>query len=379
MKYEMVATTIFGLEAICADELRQLGFDNIEVQNGRVLFVCDAAGIAKSNLWLRTAERVYILAGEFEANDFDQLYDGIRELPLEWYLSKDSAFPVYAGSVKSKLTSLPAIQRVVKKAIVDNIRTAFKAEYFKEDGPVHAFNLNIINNRASLLIDTSGAGLHKRGYRQYGNVAPLKETLSAGLLSIARWRPEIPLIDPFCGSGTILIEAAMKRFNMPPGLNRNFSFENWAELGDTGIKKMKSEALDAARDRMEKDRDFRIEGYDIDPASIKQARLNAGKAGLSGIHLQVRDIKDFATSDRFGSIISNLPYGERLEDAKSAYKIYETLGGVMQGYPYWSKYFFTSHDGFEKGYGEKATKNRKLYNARIRAYFYQYYAQRPNK
>lgn len=379
MNLKLVASTIFGLEAVCAKELRDLGFTNIKILDGRVIYDSDLYGIAISNMWLRTAERVYILLKDFEANDFTQLYDGLKSLPFEQFILKDSAFPVYANCIRSNLHSVPAIQKISKKAVVDRLKPIYKTEIFMESSSPVIIQINLIKNRAFAMIDTSGIGLNRRGYREYSNLAPLKETLAAGLVKIANWKPFLKLIDLTCGSGTILIEAAMIRDNLAPGLNRKFSFEDWEHL-DCHIE----EARQDAHAKHLPDDSASIEGYDIDEKSIRQARQNAKKAGVNNIHFQKRDLSEFSVSDKKGSIISNLPYGLRLEDEKTVSALYNKLGSVLSAYPTWSKYFLTSHKNFENDYGEKATKSRKLYNAQIPACFYQYYGQstrtvEPNK
>lgn len=369
MKYRVLATTIFGLEAVCAEELRELGFSNVEVHDGRVIFGADESGIALANMCLRTAERIYILLGEFEAKDFDALFDGVRRMPFEMFLKKDSSFPVFSNSVRSKLTSVPAIQRTAKKAVVEKMRHLYRTEVLPETGAEYPIFVNLLKDKASVLLDTSGSGLHRRGYREYGNLAPLKETLAAALVRLSKWRPDSKLVDPFCGSGTILVEAVHMALNIPANAGRHFPFEKWERF----LPKMVKEVRHSLIDKKKFDTELLVEGYDIDPMSIKQARINAEKAGIAEhIHFQVRDIQNFSSHLKKGTIISNLPYGERMEDAQRASQIYKVLGKVMEQYPGWYKFFLTSHENFENDFGTKADKNRKLYNAKLKAYLYQY-------
>lgn len=374
MKYRCIATAVFGMEAIVGQELKDLGYDNVTVENGRVLFDADALGIAKANLWLRTAERVYIKVGSFKATSFEQLFEGVFKLPWELYLHKDATFPVNANSVKSKLFSLSDIQSISKRAIVKRLTGLYKVEWFKETGETYSITVSILKDEVTVSIDTSGKGLHKRGYRELGNEAPLKETLAAGLLLVSKWQPKIHLIDPFCGSGTIVIEAAMIAKNIAPGLSRSFDSEKWPIIGESVWKTVKKEAYACIKH----DVDILIEGYDIDKRSINIARHNAEIAGVDDIvHFQVRDVKDFSTKNQYGYIICNPPYGERLNDLLEVKKLYKLMGNVFKPYTTWSKYIITSYEDFEDAYGSKSTKNRKLYNGRIKTYFYLYFGEKP--
>ena len=376
MKFRCIATAVFGMEAIVGQEIKALGYENVVIENGRVLFDSDEAGIVKANLWLRTAERVHILVGQFKALTFEQLFEGVYKLPWEDYLHKEATFPVNAKSVKSKLFSLSDIQSISKRAIVKRLSSLYKIEWFKETAETYSITIGILKDEVTVSIDTSGAGLHKRGYREMGNEAPLKETLAAGLLLVSKWQPKIHLIDPFCGSGTIVIEAAMIAKNIAPGLNRKFDSELWSFMDASLWKKAKQEASDAVI----QDLDLRLEGYDIDPRSIKVARKNAELAGVDDIvHFQVRDIKDFSTKDQYGYIICNPPYGERLNELEEVKKLYKNMGKIFSPYKTWSKYIITSYEEFETTFGEKATKNRKLYNGRIKTYFYLYFGEKPPK
>ncbi len=374
MKFKMIATAVFGMEAIVGKELEQLGFENIAVENGRVLFDADERGIARANLWVRSAERIFIRVGEFKATTFESLFDQIHKISWENYIPKDGCFPVNAKSVKSKLFSLSDIQSITKKSIVKRLSKVYQTQWFEETGETYSILVGILNDTVTVSIDTSGAGLHKRGYREKGNDAPMKETLAAGLILISRWQPKIPLIDPFCGSGTIIIEAAMMAKNIAPGLNRKFDSEKWRLIPETIWKEERKNCYEAIKH----DVDVVLHGYDIDPRSIKTAMANAELAGVDDIvHFQVRDVKEFSTRYQYGYIISNPPYGERLNELEEVKQLYKVLGNILRPYKTWSKYIITSYEAFEKIYGEKATKNRKLYNGRIKTYFYQYYGEKP--
>ncbi len=376
MKFRGIATAVFGMEAIVGQELKDLGFENVVVENGRVLFDADEMGIARANLWLRTAERVFILVGQFKATSFEQLFESVYALPWEQYIPKEAEFPVNAKSVKSKLFSLSDIQSISKRAIVKRMTNAYKIEWFKETAEKYSIHVGILKDEVTVSIDTSGAGLHKRGYREKGNEAPLKETLAAGLLLVSKWQPKIHLIDPFCGSGTIVIEAALIAKNIAPGLKRSFDFEKWSWFDQTVGQKVRR----LAQESIKNDLDIQIEGYDIDKRSVFIARKNAELAGVEDIvHFQVRDVKDFSTKNQYGYLICNPPYGERLNELEEVKKLYTLMGKIFEPYKTWSKYIITSYEDFEKVYGSKSTKNRKLYNGRIKTYFYLFFGEKPPK
>ncbi len=374
MKYKLMASTVFGVESIVANELRSLGFDVTRVLDGRVFFESDERGIAVSNICLRSAERIYIVVGEFDLESADELFEGLKKLPFGEYIEADSAFPVDVNLVKTVagLTSESVTQKTAKRAIVDCLRHVYRKEEFTENGAKHHVYIHIIKNHVAALINTSGAGLNRRGYREYGAVAPLRETLAAALVQISGWRTSTKLVDMFCGSGTILIEAALWALGIPPNRDRNFPFENWQRFKGVDVGAIRKIRLVTEASEM-----LSIEGYDIDSAAIKQARINASKAGVAEhIHFQVRDMKDFSTSAKRGTFISNLPYGERISDREGVSEINRTLGALMQKYGGWYKFFLTAHDFFEEEYGRKADKNRKLYNAGIKTRLYSYYAEK---
>lgn len=372
--FNMIATAAFGIEAVVGQELKEMGYKNIVVENGRVFFESDAEGICRANLWLRSAERVFLNVARFKALTFAELFDKIEAIPWENYIPEDGEFPVNAKSIKSKLFSLSDIQAISKKAMVKRLGKAYGVSWFKETGPTYPIHVDFLKDEVTVSIDTSGTGLHKRGYRAVGNEAPLKETLAAALVRISRWKHFIPLIDPMCGSGTILIEAAMMARNIAPGLNRKFASESWPIIPASSWKKVRQEAYQA----IDLEKELNIQGFDINQRSVKIAVENAEKAGVGDdIHFQVRDAKDLSSSKQYGYIITNPPYGERLSDQHEVEKVYRMMGEAYGHLDTWSVYILTSHENFERCYGKKATKNRKLYNGRIKTYFYQYFGPKP--
>jgi len=372
--FNMIATAAFGIESVVGQELKELGFEDVVVENGRVLFKADAEGVCKANLWLRSAERVFINVASFRAFSFVELFDKIEAIPWEDYIPADGRFPVNAKSIKSKLFSLSDIQSISKKAMVKRLGKVYNIEWFEETGPEFPIHVAFLKDEVTVSIDTSGVGLHKRGYRESGSEAPLKETLAAALVKISRWKSFIPLVDPMCGSGTILIEAAMMARNIAPGLNRKFISETWDFIPKEAWKKVRQEAYQA----IDLDTPLHIQGFDINQRAVKIAMQNAEKAGLEDdIHFQVRDAKDLSSSKQYGYIITNPPYGERLSDEYAVEDIYKMMGKSYGTLDTWSAYILTSHENFERCYGKKSTKNRKLYNGKIKTYFYQYFGPRP--
>lgn len=374
MNYRAMASCVFGLEALVSRELRDLGLEVGDVKDGRVFFEADEEGIALSNIWLRTAERVYIVLDEFEAEDSEELYQNVRAMPWGDYIERDSAFPVDVNLIKtsSNLASKSVTQKTVKRAIVDCLRPIYRTEFFEETGAERHILVHILKSRALVLLDTSGAGLNRRGYREYGNKAPLRETLAAALVMLSRWKGDVKLVDPFCGSGTILIEAALYALGRAPNVDREFPFEKWKAF--RGVDRRALAEFEFSGRLRGLCEGSSIEGYDIDASAIKQARINAKKAGVADfIHLQTRPVEEFSSSAQKGTIISNLPYGERLSSDSEVSKLNRRLGEIMSGYPLWKKYFLTAHEGFEDEYGKKADKNRKLYNGGIKSYLYMYF------
>lgn len=374
MKFNLIASATFGLESVVGNELKSLGFENVVVENGRVLFTGDESDLIKANMWVRTADRIYIQVACFKSTTFEDLFEKINKLPWEVYLPMNANFPVNAKSVKSKLFSLSDIQRISKKAIVKRLGQLYNKTWLPEDGPRYSIHVAFLKDEVTVSIDTSGAGLHKRGYRVKGHMAPLKETLAAALIQLSRWQGKIPLIDPMCGSGTIAIEAAMIGRNIAPGLSRKFDFEEWSLIPNELFKQIKKEAYEA----IDYEKELHIEAFDIDPRAIKVARENAELAGVEeDIHFQVRDVKDLSSSKKYGYVITNPPYGERLNELEEVQDLTRIMSQRFEVLDTWSKYVFTAFEDFEKFLGNKATKNRKLYNGRLKCYFYQYFGPRP--
>ncbi len=370
--YKLIATATFGLESVVAKELKELGFKDLKIFNGGVEFSGSEKDICKCNLWLRAADRVFIKLAEFNATSFEALFQNVKKIKWNSYLSKDACFPVYAKSVKSKLFSLSDIQSISKKAVVEAMKEIYSLEWFEETGSRFPIHIAILKDQASVLMDTSGEGLHKRGYRIEPVLAPLKETLAAALVLLSNWYPDKTLIDPFCGSGTIPIEAAMIAHNIAPGLNRKFISETWDFIPESMWKEVRKEAYSS----IDFDKSLNIQGYDIDKRAIKAAKINAAEAGVEdSIHFQVRDISELSSNKKNGCVITNPPYGERLESQESAEKLYRIMGEKLKHLDRWSYFIITSHEHFESAFAIKSDKNRKLYNGRIKSYYYQYFSR----
>ncbi|MFP3356653.1 THUMP domain-containing class I SAM-dependent RNA methyltransferase [Planococcus citreus] len=372
--YKLLATAAMGLESIVANEVKELGYETT-TDNGKVFFEGTARDIAKTNLWLRTADRVKLIAGEFEATTFDDLFEQTKAIEWEKYLPVDAEFPVQGKSVKSKLHSVPTCQSIVKKAIVERMKKAYHRNAFlDESGPRFKIEVSILKDKVQLSIDTSGAGLHKRGYRVGQGEAPLKETLAAALIKLSRWSPDRPFVDPFCGSGTIVIEAAMIGQNIAPGYNREFDSEQWPWIGSKIWEEVRAEAEEQA----DYDQPLNILGTDIDHRMIQIAEENVIEAGFAGIiRLQQRQVTDFTTTEENGVVIGNPPYGERIGEVEVIEEMIGDMGQMFSKYPTWSVYMLSSMEGFEKLYGQKATKKRKLYNGFIRTDLFQFWGERP--
>lgn len=369
MEYNLIATTTFGLEGITAKELKALGYEDLKVENGKVHFVGDEMDIAIANVHLRTADRVFIKMAEFEARSFEELFQGTKNIKWSEIIPKDGIMHVVGKSVKSTLFSVPDCQSIVKKAIVTSMSEDYGVDKFEESGPLFKIEVAILKDVVTLSIDTSGVGLHKRGYREEAGAAPLKETLAAALVLISRWKENFNLIDPFCGSGTILIEAAMIMQNIAPGLCRNFVSEQWPCIGSDVYEQVKEGA-----ERSIKKKNIKLIGYDIDGRILKVARSNAEKAGVANyIEFHRRDFKDFSSADKYSCLITNPPYGERLGEKKEVEELYRYLGKNKKQLNNWDFNILTSFEGFETPFGRKASKNRKLYNGKIKCYYYQYF------
>lgn len=373
-KYDLIATTAMGLEALAAKEVRDLGYE-CEVENGRITFQGDEAAIVRSNLWLRTADRVRIKVGEFKATSFDELFEKTKALPWERYMPENAEFPVSGKSVKSKLFSVSDCQAIVKKAIVERMRTKYhKTGWLEENGPLFKIEVALHKDVALLTIDASGSGLHKRGYRTGQGEAPLKETLAAALVMLTNWNPDKPFADPFCGSGTIPIEAALIGQNIAPGFNREFISEGWSWIPE----KVWEDARNEAEDLANYDQPLDITGADIDHRMVKIAEENAFEAGLGDlINFKQMQVRDFTTTKEYGVIVGNPPYGERLGEKAAVQRMYAEMGSAFAPLDTWSIYILTSDEEFETHYGRKATKKRKLFNGFIRTDYYQYWGKRP--
>ena len=371
---ELIATCSFGLEALVAKELKDLGYKQQTVENGKVTFNADLSAICRSNLWLRTADRVRLKVGEFKTTTFDDLFEQTKALPWPEILPLDATFPVDGKSVQSTLFSISDSQAIVKKAVVESMKNRYKTSWFKEDGPLYRIEISILRDIATLTIDTSGAGLHKRGYRETGSGAPLRETLAAALVLIARWQPDVTLIDPFCGSGTIPIEAALIGQNIAPGMNRNFAAEEWPTVPKT----LWHEARRETHDLLNNNKALDLSGTDINPAAIKNARVNAAEAGVEDlIHFQVRPFSELSSKKKFGKVICNPPYGERLGNQSEVENLYQEMGRIYKVFDSWSWYTLTAHENFERLFGRRASKRRKLYNGNIKVHYYQYFGPQP--
>ena len=373
MNFKLIATCAAGIESIVGNELKHLGY-KVNVENGRVRFDGDVADIAKTNLWLRTADRIKIVVGEFTAKTFEELFQGVESLNWEDFLPLDAEFPVAGKSQKSTLHNVPSVQAITKKAIVTKMSTVYhRRTKLPETGALYPIEVAINKDKVLITLDTTGSSLFKRGYRVNKGGAPLKENMAAALVLLARWYPEMPFVDPVCGSGTIPIEAALIGCNIAPGLKRNFAFENW-DWVDKDIVKQAREQAQAA---IKKDVDLDISGYDIDGSMIEIAKENAVQAGVQDIvNFKQIAVKDFKTDKINGVIVANPPYGERLSDKEHVHQLYQQMGKLYQPLTSWSKYILTSDLQFEQFYGTKATKRRKLYNGSLRTDFFQYWGKK---
>lgn len=373
MNFKLIATCAAGIESIVGNELKHLGY-KVNVENGRVRFDGDVADITKTNLWLRTADRIKIVVGEFTAKTFEELFQGVESLNWEDFLPLDAEFPVAGKSQKSTLYNVPSVQAITKKAIVTKMSTVYhRRTKLPETGALYPIEVAINKDKVLITLDTTGSSLFKRGYRVNKGGAPLKENMAAALVLLARWYPEMPFVDPVCGSGTIPIEAALIGCNIAPGLKRNFAFEDWDWVDKDIIKQAREQAQAAIK----KDIDLDISGYDIDGSMIEIAKENAVQAGVQDIvNFKQMAVKDFKTDKINGVIVANPPYGERLSDKEHVHQLYQQMGKLYQPLTSWSKYILTSDLQFEQFYGTKATKRRKLYNGSLRTDFFQYWGKK---
>ncbi len=382
-RYELTAPCHFGMEAVLKREITDLGYEITDVDNGKVTFAGDAAAVARGNIFLRTTERILLKAAAFRAETFDELFEQVKAVPWEDYIPKDGKFWVAkANSVSSKLFSPSDIQKIVKKAMVERLKGIYHTDWFEESGDPYPLRISIIKDMVTIGIDTTGESLHKRGYRRYTAPAPVTETLAAAILLLSPWRADRVLVDPFCGSGTIPIEAAMIALDMAPGMNREFTARHWPHLVP---ERVWSEAVQEAKDRIRRDAILNIQGYDISDEVLKMARSNAALAGVAEhIHFQQRDIRDFSNPKKYGFVISNPPYGERLSAREDMFELYRTLGSVMDANETWSFFLLSGYEDAQKavaagGSRGKATKNRKIYNGMMKTYLYQYMGTKPPK
>ena len=373
-KLNLMAKTTFGVEAVVSRELKKLGYADQIIENGRVNFKGDYEAICRTNLWLRAADRVVVKVGEFEAFTFDDLFEGTKALPWENWIPENGEFPVEGSSINSKLASISDCQAIVKKAIVERLKKTYKRSWFEETGEKYKIEVALLKDIATLTIDTTGPGLHKRGYRKLVGEAPLKETLACAMLMISRWQKDRVLIDPFCGTGTIPIEAAMIAKNVAPGLNRKFAAEEWPVIPANLWEKARCEAMDM----IDKEQILRIQGTDINEEAISLARYHAKEAGVEDIiHLQTIPVSKISSRYKYGFIITNPPYGERTGNIKSVENLYREMGEIFKRFDTWSFYILSSHPEFEKYFGRKADKKRKLYNGGIMCNYYQYFGPPP--
>lgn len=377
-KIELVAPCHFGLEAVLKKEILDLGYEIVRVEDGRVTFAGDEDAICRANIFLRTAERILLKVGQLHAVTFDELFEGIKALPWENYIPSDGKFWVAkASSVKSKLFSPSDIQSIVKKAIVERLKGIYSLQWFPETGAEYPIRISFMKDEAVVCLDTTGLSLHKRGYRTMVSKAPIKETLAAALLMLTPWHKDRILVDPFCGSGTFPIEAAMMAANIAPGMNRSFTAEKWTNFVG---RKYWYGAIDEANDLVDDQIETDIQGYDIDGDIIKAARQNAREAGVDHlIHFQQRPVSELRHPKKYGFVITNPPYGERLEEKEALPALYTDIGNAFRHLDSWSYYVLTSYEDAERYIGRKADKNRKIYNGMIKTYFYQFMGPKPPK
>lgn len=377
-RFELIAPCHFGMEAVLKKEIIDLGYDITEVADGRVTFYGDEEAACRGNVFLRTAERILIKVGEFHAESFEELFQGTKSLPWENFIPKDGKFWVTkAASIKSKVFSPSDIQSVMKKAMVECLKVKYNTSYFPEDGLNFPIRVFIFKDKVTVALDSTGESLHKRGYRKLTAKAPIAENLAAGLIMLTPWKSDRILIDPFCGSGTIPIEAAMMAANIAPGMNREFTAENWEHIV---AKQRWYDALDEANDMVDLSIKTDIQGYDFDEDMVNISRENAKLAGVEKlIHFQKRDVAQLSHAKKYGFIITNPPYGERLEEKSALHSLYKVIGERYKALDSWSLFMITSYENAEDDIGRKADKNRKIYNGMMKTYFYQFQGARPPK
>ncbi len=375
MKFQLVATCLFGLEHLLGEEIDKLGYERVSTINGRVTFVGDEEAVALSNVFLRYAERVFIKLGSFKATSFEELFEGTRALPWSTFISKNDAFPVKGHSIKSQLFSIPDCQAIIKKAIVRSMSEVYGISVFPENGVKYQIEFFILNDEATLMIDTSGEPLHKRGYRREANAAPIRETLAAAIAATSRPREDVLMWDPMCGSGTIAIEAAMQMRNIAPGMRRHFSAEKFPFIPERIWRDAKEEALEGITPS-----NFEVYASDIDEECVKLTKDNAYRAGvLNSIKVFKQDARRISAPGRRGTIVTNPPYGERIGTLPEVERLYRDIGVHFRSLAPWQVYVITSHEGFERFYGKRADKVKKLYNGMIPCYLYQFFKNPKDK
>ena len=375
-KYELIAPCHFGLEAVLKREITELGYDCLQVEDGRLTFFGDEEAVSRANVFLRSAERILIKVGSFHAETFEELFQGTLALPWEEYIPKDGKFWVAkAASVKSRLFSPSDIQSIMKKAMVERLKKTYRTSWFEESGESFPLRVFLKNDEVTVGLDTTGESLHKRGYRKLVAKAPIAENLAAALIMLTPWKGDRILVDPFCGSGTIPIEAAMMAVNMAPGMNRDFTASSWEHLV---AKRNWYDAVDEASELIDMSVDTDIQGYDIDDKMVSIARENARLAGVEGkIHFQRRPVSQLSHPKKYGFLITNPPYGERLEEKAALPQLYRELGERFAALDSWSMYLITAYENAQQDIGRKADKNRKIYNGMMKTYFYQYQGPKP--
>lgn len=374
--YELIAPCHFGLEAVLKKEILDLGYEIAQVEDGKVTFLGDAEAICRANIFLRTTERILLKVGSFKAVTFEELFQGTKALPWEEYIPQDGRFWVKkANSIKSKLFSPSDIQSIMKKAMVERMKQGYGVSVIPETGADYPVRVSLYKDIVTVALDTTGESLHKRGYRKLTSKAPIEETLAAALIMLTPWNKDRILVDPFCGSGTFPIEAAMMAANMAPGMNRSFLSEDWKQIIP---RKCWYEAMDEAQEMVDDTVSVDIQGYDLDPEVIKAARANAELAGVAHmIHFQQRPVAELSHPKKYGFLITNPPYGERIEDKKNLPALYTQIGERFEALDSWSAFIITSYEDVEKYMGRKADKNRKIYNGMMKTYFYQFLGPKP--
>lgn len=370
MRLLMTAPCLLGLEGLVADELRAMDAENVTAENGRVFFEGDEAILARANICSRYSERILIVLDRFKAVTFEQLFEGVRVLPWSEFIGRDDTFPVKGYAISSALHSVPDCQKIIKKAVVESLKADYGISWFEETGPVHQIQFSIMKDQVTIMLDTTGTGLHKRGYRPESNDAPIRETLAAALCSLSRLRPYHTLYDPFCGSGTILVEGAMIACNIAPGIKRNFACDRWGFVPEQAWKQERARA----HEMVKTDSDFTAFGSDIDPHAVELTKINAARIGVDNhLRLSTADIRNFNPTTEKGTLVTNPPYGERMLDIRHAEELYRIMGDKFVAKRGWSYGVISPDEEFEKCYGRKADKRRKLYNGMIKCQYYMYF------